>query len=191
MRSAVSIRSAEGEGTIVLQLRREAQDARMEIVCDKKADCLPTHYRIGTYINGKWVTWTDESCDWRQTDGVWFPVHQTTEGYVGAKFTAVKFLDLTIRNLRANDKADVADSALDPALLFQYLSALIPSASASDTKWEIRASFDRQGRATRPFIDLRVSFRGAFLKAFRPDRSVECRNLVARSQTFGDLLTIE
>jgi RNA polymerase sigma factor (sigma-70 family) len=122
----VSIQSAEGEGTIVLHLRREAQDARMEIVCDKKADCLPSHYRIGTYIKGKWVTWADESCDWRQTDGVWFPVHQTTEGYVGAKFTAIKFLDLTIHNLRANDKADVADSALDPALLFQYLSAPDP-----------------------------------------------------------------
>src|SRR5271166_2412415 len=38
----------------------------------------------------------------------------------------------------------------------------------SDTDREIRASFDRQGRATRPVVDPRVSFRSAFLKAFRP-----------------------
>lgn len=38
----------------------------------------------------------------------------------------------------------------------------------SDTDREIRASFDRQGRATRPVVDPRVSFRIAFLKAFRP-----------------------
>jgi hypothetical protein len=40
--------------------------------------------------------------------------------------------------------------------------------SVADTDRGIRASFDRQGRATRPVVDPSVSFRSAFLKAFRP-----------------------
>jgi hypothetical protein len=37
-----------------------------------------------------------------------------------------------------------------------------------DTDRETGATFDRQGRATRPVVDPRVSFRSAFLKPFRP-----------------------
>jgi len=40
--------------------------------------------------------------------------------------------------------------------------------SEGDTDREIGATFDRQGRATRPVVDPRVSFRSAFLKPFRP-----------------------
>ena len=47
--------------------------------------------------------------------------------------------------------------------------------SRGDTDREIGASFDLQGRATRPVVDPRVSFRGAFLKAFRRlSRSTGC-----------------
>src|SRR5437773_12460706 len=42
------------------------------------------------------------------------------------------------------------------------------SEGPSDTDREIGASFDRRGRATRPVVDPRVSFRSAFSKAFRP-----------------------
>src|SRR5262249_43387946 len=53
-----------------------------------------------------------------------------------------------------------------------------PRTAASDTDREIGASFDRQGRATRPVVDPRVSFRSAFLKPFRPlsrSTGVPCR----------------
>ncbi len=112
--SSRSIQSSEGDGTIVLRFRRAGDDARIEILCDKKADCLPTHYRIGIDLKGKWITWAEETCEWRQTDGVWFPVHQTSEGYTGPKFTPVKFFDLTVRNFHANEGAAVPDPGFDP-----------------------------------------------------------------------------
>jgi len=58
----------------------------------------------------------------------------------------------------------------------------------SDTDREIRASFDRQGRATRPVVDPRVSFRSAFLKAFRP---LSCPTGEASRHGSGSPVSIE
>ena len=37
---ATAIQSAEGPGTILLRFRRGGDDARIELICDKMADCL-------------------------------------------------------------------------------------------------------------------------------------------------------
>jgi RNA polymerase sigma factor (sigma-70 family) len=112
------IRSEEDTDTIVIRLRRRGQvDARVEIVFDKRADCLPTHYRVGTTRDGRWIPWAETSCEWRKTGDVWFPAHQVEIGYVGKEHKPVKFFDLAVRNLRVNAEADVPDSVFDPKTL--------------------------------------------------------------------------
>jgi RNA polymerase sigma factor (sigma-70 family) len=112
-----SIQSAEGDSTILLRFRRD-DDARIEIICDKAADCLPTRWRIGRDDDGTWRTWGEDSCSWRKTGEIWFPAHQDTTGYVGKHFRPVKFFDLTIRNVRANADADMHDSIFKPGSPF-------------------------------------------------------------------------
>ena len=117
---AAAIQSAEGPGTILLRFRRGGDDARIELICDKTADCLPTKYRIGTLREGLWVPWAEESCEWRKTGEIWFPAHQVTVGYVGKEFKPVRFFDLTVRNLRVNSAADVPDSVFAPGTMLRH-----------------------------------------------------------------------
>jgi RNA polymerase sigma factor (sigma-70 family) len=112
-----AIQSAEGNGTILLRFRRD-DDAKIEIICDKAANCLPTRCRVGIDHKGTWRTWGEDSCEWRKTGEIWFPTHLVTTGYVGKHFKPVKFFDLTIRNLRANSDADVPDSIFEPRSKF-------------------------------------------------------------------------
>jgi RNA polymerase sigma factor (sigma-70 family) len=113
--TAAAIQSAEGQSTIVIRMRRGGDDdARIELICDKAADCLPTKYRIGVIREGLWIPWAEESCEWRKTGEVWFPAHQVTIGYVGKNHKPVKFFDLTVRNIRVNGDADVPDSVFTP-----------------------------------------------------------------------------
>ena len=86
--SAAAIQSAEGQNTIVIRIRRGGDDARIELICDKTADCLPTKYRIGTLREGLWIPWAEESCEWRKTGEVWFPAHQVTQSATLAKTTS-------------------------------------------------------------------------------------------------------
>jgi hypothetical protein len=86
----------------------------------------------------------------------------------GRAFTQRTFADQIIGRVRVtkpvewiDDLERLAKRGLGNALGQVLLSPV-------DTDREIRASFDRQGRATRPVVDSRVSFRSAFQKAFRP-----------------------
>jgi hypothetical protein len=113
-----AIRSAEGRDTIVMRLRRgDIEDAQIELIFDKKADCLPTSARFGIMREDQWIPWAENSCDWKKTGGVWFPAHQVEIGYVGKDRKPVKFFDLTVRDLRVNADADVPDSVFDPRSL--------------------------------------------------------------------------
>jgi RNA polymerase sigma factor (sigma-70 family) len=115
--SMQAIQSAEGSGTIVLRFRRQ-DDAKIEIICNKAADCLPTRSRVGSDRRGEWVTWGEESCEWQKIDGAWFPAHQVATGYIGKAQAPVKFFEITIRNARFNDHADVPESIFEPRSKF-------------------------------------------------------------------------
>jgi hypothetical protein len=110
---ATTIQSAEDQATILLRLRCGDDDARMELTCDKAADCVPTKYRLGTFRNGLWITWADELCEWRKTGDVWLPAHIVSIGYVGKNERPVKFVDLTVRNVGVNGDAVMPDSVFE------------------------------------------------------------------------------
>jgi hypothetical protein len=113
-----AIRSVDGRDTIVMRLRRgDIEDAQIELIFDKKADCLPTSARFGILREDRWIPWAEDSCEWKKTGGVWFPAHQVEIGYVGEVRKPVKFFDLTVRNLRVNADAVVPDSVFDPQTL--------------------------------------------------------------------------
>ena len=108
--SCRAVESEETDGKVLLRFLRDDNNFRMEIICDKAADWLPTSLRSGQVRDGKWLVFVELKRDWQKLSAVWYPTHQGKTSYFGVDMKPVKEVDLSIRNLRVNGAVNLPDS---------------------------------------------------------------------------------
>jgi RNA polymerase sigma factor (sigma-70 family) len=105
-----AIESEEAGGKVLLRFLRADGGGRVEVTCEQAADWLPVGLRAGEVQQGQWKVFVELSNEWQKLSGVWYPAHQVKVSYIGIDMTAVKEIDLTVRNLRANGVVNLPDS---------------------------------------------------------------------------------
>ena len=106
-----AIESEEKGDTILIRfICNNANNGRVEIECDKSVAYLPVRSRGGDVREGKYVIIAEMSCEWRNTDQVWFPAHYVETSHFGFSGKPIKEFDLTVHNLRVNGAAEIPDN---------------------------------------------------------------------------------
>jgi len=138
------IESREDDGTIVLKFSGQDNGGWSEVTCDKKSYNLPVGIGGGQVQKGREVKFSDESFDWRESDGVWYPSQIVKISYIGLEHHPTKEYDLRVSNLRANLSAKI------PAAVFTLSDLPFPDGYGGwDTRKQPWGSLTRSNGVVR------------------------------------------